>query len=435
MSFKTIEHTLSAAVADNGTFTVNYPAGFSAGSFSGGHAHKMWAAGLQVMLSAPADFTLTFGASEITVTYLGSTTLPAGSRVNIQADVYGADDREPDKVALPVNVVRAPVVRVDLGAPDADDNNGYCASQSVSAAAAASLDGALVVAGVGTPDVPRNVVAAWTGTAVLTVTGTDVDGNVVVEKSASGTSLTGKKAFKTVTAVSPSANVTGLTVGTGDVLGLPIYVPGSAYVLQEMEDGAEIIEAVVTLTDNTGGSGSHDDTLADGLTTVAASAQTSATVTGTLTGTVDGALADVADIAISTSGGNTYADSAVNTAVNTAIAAVNLQLKELQTALNEAIADITAIYVFLGTALTDLTVQNQNDSDVAQKVKELVTAVNKLNAVDGTFVAGVTTAASGTTGDTRGTYSPATDPDGAKAFSLLVAAPDPANDGVPQYTG
>lgn len=132
---------------------------------------------------------------------------------------------------------------------------------------------------------------------------------------------------------------------------------------------------VVTLTDNTGGSGTHDDTLADGLTTVAASAQTSAAVTGTLTGTTDGAMADVAAIAISTSGGNTYSDADVNNAVNTAITAINLQLKELQVALNEAIADITAIYTFMGTVLTDLTVQNQNDSDIAQKVIEEIAAL------------------------------------------------------------
>lgn len=61
---------------------------------------------------------------------------------------------------------------------------------------------------------------------------------------------------------------------------------------------------------------------------------------GTLTGTTDGTLADVADIAISTSSGNTYADAAVNTAVNTAIASVNLQLKELQTKLNALMDDL-----------------------------------------------------------------------------------------------
>ncbi len=57
-----------------------------------------------------------------------------------------------------------------------------------------------------------------------------------------------------------------------------------------------------------------------------------AELAGTLTGTVDGTLADVA--AVSTAGGNTYADSAINTAIT----AINLQLKELQTTQNAVIA-------------------------------------------------------------------------------------------------
>lgn len=61
-----------------------------------------------------------------------------------------------------------------------------------------------------------------------------------------------------------------------------------------------------------------------------------ADLSGTLTGTTDGALADVAAIALSTS--NTYTDAAVNAAVNTAITSVNLQIKELQTKLNAALA-------------------------------------------------------------------------------------------------
>lgn len=72
----------------------------------------------------------------------------------------------------------------------------------------------------------------------MTVTGKDVYGNTIVETSASGTSMAGKKAFKTITSVVPSANITGATVGTGDVLGLPMFLPGTAYVLKELQDGA-----------------------------------------------------------------------------------------------------------------------------------------------------------------------------------------------------
>ncbi len=53
----------------------------------------------------------------------------------------------------------------------------------------------------------------------------------------------------------------------------------------------------------------------------------------------------------------------------------------------------------------------------------------------GTFVAGVTSAATATTGDTRGTYSPLTAPDGAAGYGLVVNLPDPGNQGVAQYVG
>lgn len=93
--------------------------------------------------------------------------------------------------------------------------------------------------------------------------------------------------------------------------------------------------ATTALTENAGAIGGTNDGDLPDLTA------TAATVTGTLTGSTDGALADVAAIALSTS--DTYSDAAVNTAVNTAITNTNLQLKELQVALNEVIADNVAL--------------------------------------------------------------------------------------------
>ncbi len=61
-----------------------------------------------------------------------------------------------------------------------------------------------------------------------------------------------------------------------------------------------------------------------------------AALAGTLTGTTDGTLANIADIA--TAGGSTPTAAQVDTAVNGAILSANLQLKELQTTLNAAIA-------------------------------------------------------------------------------------------------
>ncbi len=234
MSFKTAYVTLSAAVATSGTIAVPYPTGTGAGSYLAAGLHVMTA--LESVFTTPAGFTVSFGASEITVTYKGSTTLPAGARIGFQFDMIGDDEYPSD---VPVDgVARADVLIIDLGVPVANDPNGACESQSVTASEAAALNGVLVSGGVAVFDVPRNVVAAWTNTAVLTVTGTDVYGNTIVEASGSGTSLTGKKAFKTITSVVPSANVTGLTVGHAKVLGLPCALPATGYVLKELEDGA-----------------------------------------------------------------------------------------------------------------------------------------------------------------------------------------------------
>jgi hypothetical protein len=118
----------------------------------------------------------------------------------------------------------SPLVVHNFGAPIIGDADGISVSATITAPASAVIGGALASGGVATFDVPRNVVGAWTNTATVTIVGTDVYGSLMTEVSASGTSHTGTKAFKTVTSVTPSVTVTGATFGTGDVLGLPYRV-------------------------------------------------------------------------------------------------------------------------------------------------------------------------------------------------------------------
>ena len=237
MSFKIVKTSAGSAVATNGTITFSYPAGTNAGSFAA-FGHKLWVDKFQRLLASPADFTVSFGASNITVTYKGSTTIPAGAALDAQFNQLGEDAGTPEVSPKIEGVQPLLTVKLGLGAPITADADGVCASQAGTAATAMTIDGALASGGVATFDVPRNVVAAWTNTATLTVTGTDVYGNVVKETSGSGTSMAGKKAFKTITSVVPSANITGATVGTGDVFGLPVFLPGTAYILKELQDGA-----------------------------------------------------------------------------------------------------------------------------------------------------------------------------------------------------
>jgi hypothetical protein len=88
------------------------------------------------------------------------------------------------------------------------------------------------------PDVPRNITATPGGTTgnvtavQCTITGTDVNGNVITEtlpafSAGAGTAVTGSKAFATVTSISQPACGTGVTIsyGRGSKLGLPDVLP------------------------------------------------------------------------------------------------------------------------------------------------------------------------------------------------------------------
>lgn len=155
---------------------------------------------------------------------------------------YGA------KAGIPLT----PLYAHNFGAPAAADPDGAVTTQDLTALGVFSstgIAGALAAAGVATFDVPRNVVAAWTGAAVITITGTDQYGEIIKESSASGTALAGKKAFKTITAVAVGADVTGLTVGSGDVLGLPFRVDANGLLFARANnaiDAGVFVPAVTT---------------------------------------------------------------------------------------------------------------------------------------------------------------------------------------------
>jgi hypothetical protein len=261
---KTLSGTLASGVAAAGTFTVSYPA-LTAPEFPGGVTDSSYFARTRLhtlvmngaKLTNPNQFSLTLGTSNITVTNRTANTWPAGSLFTLELQEPGKGVYVDQGLAGTGNKIarmfRADTFRINLGAPDTKDADGICASQSVTASVASLINGALASNSVVIMDAPRNVVAAWTNTAVVTVTGFDEYGNAMVESSGSGTSLAGKKAFKRVTGVTFSANVTGATVGTGDVLGLPVYLPATGWVLQELQDGAAPTAGTVVAGDVTAG--------------------------------------------------------------------------------------------------------------------------------------------------------------------------------------
>lgn len=238
MAFDIITTRLAANVPNGGTFTVGYPVGRDAGAYALGVNHLVTSNPYGVLSRLNNRASFAFGASVVTITNSSGVTLDAGTEIRVQLDRAGDDDGVRE-YANPGKMAPAESLFITLGAPIAAAANNVCTTQALTAAALnANLNGAIVANGVAVFDVPRNVVAAWTNTAVLTVTGTDEYGNVVVESSASGTSMTGNKAFRTITRIRTSADITGLTVGTGTRLGLPVALPGTGQILRELTNGA-----------------------------------------------------------------------------------------------------------------------------------------------------------------------------------------------------
>lgn len=414
MSFDIVRTTLSQAVATSGTFTVSYPSGRSAGNYAGAIGHKMRA--MMSDFTSPVGFTVAFGSSSITVTYLGSTTIPAGSNVALQLERVGTDGIMPTADRLKSNTFWYPTAYIDLGSPAAASSTSLCASQSVSSGVAAVINGALASGGVGVMDAPRNVVAAWTTSAILTVTGTDVDGNTVVEKSASGVTFTGKKAFKTVTSMTFNASVTGMTAGTGDVLGLPFYVPSSSYIVAEWEAGVRkadfggiyYMPFEIEATELAAATNEELVCPVGGrIRRIRAVVQTAIVTGGAITVNVNTVAVDGLTI--------TAADSD----------AAGVRYTDTPTA-----GHATAV-VAAGDRISIVSASAFNGGGAINGVLE----IEVTDPINGTFVAGVTSTATATTGDTRGTYDPVTACDGTTAFGLLVYNPDPTNAGVAQYTG
>lgn len=239
-----IDHISFDVVTNTNTVTIPYPSGRSAASYGTNGNHRVTGRDFSELSSQLGHIIVTFGGSDISVQNVTDRMFKGGTVLSIELDVAG-DDIDGDQ-AVP-GVTEVQICEISLGKPIVSDADGAVASQAATLATglATGINGALAADDIATFDVARNVVAAWTGAAVLSVTGTDAYGGFIVEESASGTSLAGKKAFKTITSVTTSADITGLTVGTGKVLGLPVFVGSAEDIIAEKDTGAATTGALV----------------------------------------------------------------------------------------------------------------------------------------------------------------------------------------------
>ena len=253
MSFVIVSGAASAAVATNGTFTVNAPTATLAGAIKNRGGHTMVIHAMNALFNFPADFSVAWSGAVATITYLGSTTIPAGAIVQVQFEMDGDDINFPyhginmnaaDTVAKAFRGTIGSVYRVDFGAPLAASATAIAATLASTVTTVQTLATPFVL------DVPRalQVTSSSAGdvTQIVTLRGLDEYGVAMSESfTVAGVAvISGKKAFKSVVSYQSTAAFAGnISIGYLNILGLPLYLAaqtgtGAGNVLKESQDGA-----------------------------------------------------------------------------------------------------------------------------------------------------------------------------------------------------
>lgn len=95
--FDVVQATVgSTPLATGGTITFQYPAARAPASYLGASLETpaLFVRAMQALLVAETDFTLAFGATSVTLTYLSGTTIPAGSILSLQLPVTNTSGQD-----------------------------------------------------------------------------------------------------------------------------------------------------------------------------------------------------------------------------------------------------------------------------------------------------------------------------------------------------
>lgn len=258
----------SAAIATNGTTTFSYPTrpysmGASdittLGDFRGTYGHVAFIESMQSNIASPKDFTLTFGNSNITFTWLGTQTIPVGSLIRIDLHTIGQDKQSPYglvfagttgdaasqansgpayQLGISTKVQTAGPMWINFGCPVTASTTSVLATTAVADTVLHTLTTPFVF------DVPRNaqVVSSTTDTTqTITIRGLDDYGVAMSETLTlnGATPVLGNKAFAQINSYQASIAMAGnLSIGSGTKLGVPVFVPAAGASLKDMLNGA-----------------------------------------------------------------------------------------------------------------------------------------------------------------------------------------------------
>ncbi|MBN8531999.1 MAG: hypothetical protein J0L97_09100 [Alphaproteobacteria bacterium] len=220
-----------------------YPVGKNEGSFFGGANHTLGIEGR--FYRSPRDFLVATQPDRIQFTWVKKVPLPRGTILNLQLEEPGTDYYYDPRTGVTVhNMVPAHHYLVNLAAPKDKQAEHYARQAQPNAR------GDIPLAQLH-PDTPRNVTISSTADdakRVFRIEGEDPYFRSMVEEidGVAGGVAYGRKAFAKVFAVTADGPCQGrISVGFGNRLGLPVYLPSPGLVMRVLLSGHEVIGGTI----------------------------------------------------------------------------------------------------------------------------------------------------------------------------------------------
>lgn len=243
MPYVKLNTVLKQDLSPNDKLELKYPEGVNQGSFFGAIDHTL---GIESrFFRSPKDFIVIPTHDNIVIHWAANVRVPAGALMYFQFQEQGGDYYTDNRTGITIKgMVPAPAFQINLGSVNDKDANYYVQSGPVESG------GRLLLTN-NKPDTPRNVTIhsdSDESGVVFTVEGEDVYLRPMIEniKGPSTGLINGKKAFAKITRITASSECSGnVSIGTGNRLGLPVFVPGQGYVLQEMVNGMPITGGMI----------------------------------------------------------------------------------------------------------------------------------------------------------------------------------------------
>lgn len=244
MPFVPMNLLLNEPLQSGAPVTLPYPEGKGEGYFFGGVNHTVTIGGN--FYRSPRDFTLLPQPHGVVLSWNLPTPVRAGTLLNIQVESPGGDFYYDSRFGVTVtDMVASPLFMINLAAPAAVDPS-YWSGGPVHA-----LEKKPVALRETQVQTPRNVTIhsqSDISHCRFVIEGEDLYRRTMVEHLQGGSEgvAEGKKAFARITSIIPSHGIHGqVSIGAGNRLGLPVFLPAPGYLIREIIDGHAVTGGLI----------------------------------------------------------------------------------------------------------------------------------------------------------------------------------------------